>query len=272
MDEQFQEAEQMFRHIEIRRDRGADLYFEKNKQDAAYALVLVTYGRCLFMLDEEKVIADKGEVLIIPCGVGSYGKSIPTVIHDKYVLSFEWPHAEEPPLPMLRGGAACHFKLKQFDLTLRRLRQLERYSREGLAHGDLLTDAVITEQLVLLNREWEEREMTTRSAELAERMKAFVDTHYREKVTKSRLGPYVGVSPNYAASLFRRITGQTISEYVHALRMATAQRLLVESSLTVADIADYLGYSDPSFFYRIFKKSFGQLPAEYMKNREPAKR
>jgi len=49
-------------------------------------------------------------------------------------------------------------------------------------------------------------------------------------------------------------------------------RLLVESRLTVAEIADYVGYADPSFFYRIFKTSFGQLPAVYMKQRETAKR
>ncbi|MGO4371343.1 helix-turn-helix domain-containing protein, partial [Paenibacillus sp. MCAF20] len=75
------------------------------------------------------------------------------------------------------------------------------------------------------------------------------------------------VTPNYAATLFSKMTGQTISEYVHSVRIRTAIYMLNESLLTVSEVAAYLGYNDVSYFHKLFKKTTGSTPAQFAHNR-----
>jgi AraC family transcriptional regulator of arabinose operon len=99
-------------------------------------------------------------------------------------------------------------------------------------------------------------------------MKAHIQNRYREKITKDDLGNAAGISPSYAAALFKEVTGQTIGEYTHAVRIKTALYLLRHSRLSIADIAESLGYCDASFFHRTFKRLTGLSPSQVMQERE----
>jgi len=59
------------------------------------------------------------------------------------------------------------------------------------------------------------------------------------------------------------VTGQTISEYVHSIRIKTAIGLLQESELTLEEISEFLGYSDVSYFHKVFRRMTGKKPSEY---------
>ena len=130
-----------------------------------------------------------------------------------------------------------------------------------------MCSALLTELMVTVSREYDEGEKAPSSIHHIEVMKRYIDDHYRGKITKLELGGCIGVSPNYAASLFRKVTGMTISDYVHRRRMKTALYMLRHSRLTVQDISDHLGYSDPSYFNRIFKRVAGKLPSDIIAER-----
>jgi AraC family transcriptional regulator of arabinose operon len=49
--------------------------------------------------------------------------------------------------------------------------------------------------------------------------------------------------------------------------MKTAVYMLTESQLMISEIADYLGYNDVSYFYRIFKRSTGSSPSDFLHER-----
>jgi two-component system response regulator YesN len=72
-------------------------------------------------------------------------------------------------------------------------------------------------------------------------------------------------SISYLTRYFKEHTGRTISEYLHAIRIDEAKRLLSESDLTVAQIVQQIGYSDPSSFIRKFKAEVQLTPGEYRK-------
>jgi YesN/AraC family two-component response regulator len=99
-------------------------------------------------------------------------------------------------------------------------------------------------------------------------MREYMMNHHREKVTKEVLGDYIERSPNYAATLFRQVTGRTISEQVHSLRIKTAIHMLEHSKLTVGEIALFLGYSDGAYFHKVFKRLTGDNPSKYMAGRD----
>ncbi len=77
------------------------------------------------------------------------------------------------------------------------------------------------------------------------------------------LAAQAGYSPDHFTRLFKRILGISPQAHVIRVRIDRARHLLVESSLTISQIADALGYEDVFFFSRQFKAKTGQTPGQY---------
>ncbi|MEK3881269.1 AraC family transcriptional regulator [Paenibacillus sp. PL2-23] len=250
--------------------QGMSWYEENDMEADVCRLAVISYGKCLYWINGEKVLAERGDFLFIPKGAAFYGKSVPTVFHEQYVLELRLLPLEAAgvTLPMLSGSRGySKSKAGCYELVLERLRGLWKEWQEALPFTALRAAAVALDSLVVWGRELERGEPANVSLLHAERMKTYIQEHYRTRITKEQLGDCIGRSPNHAASLFRRVTGQTISEFAHHVRMRTAVYLLKESLLSVTEIADYLGYSDASYFQRVFKRTTGLSPSHYLKDR-----
>lgn len=108
----------------MRLDRG-DGWFEPEASADGFTLVAVTYGRCVYWIGarHEKVILEKGELLLIPAGEPFYGKGVPTTIHEKYVVQFSVPPGSGPPvLPVLGCTRWKKSKAGAFDVFIERLK------------------------------------------------------------------------------------------------------------------------------------------------------
>jgi AraC family transcriptional activator of pobA len=253
----------------IRQDTGSQWYEEFEQGSPAWILIMVSYGKCIYWIKEEKMLLEKGDLLLIPSGVPFYAKSIPSVTHEKHVVFFlkeegAWPQL----LPLLAEHQVCKWKTGKYELLQQRFRTMQEEWTERPFLAEAMCSTLTTEVLTHWSREMQEGHPSTIKGQHTELMKSYIQNHYREKVTKEDLARVIGKSPNYAAAVFSDITGQTIGGFVHALRMKTAVYLLRHSQRTVSDISDYLGYCDPSYFHRIFKRHTGLSPAAYLKERE----
>lgn len=246
---------------DIHQDNSADWYEEGLGNKLSFHLVLVTYGKCVYWLNQEKIILEKGDLLLIPGHIPYYGKSIPTVLHTKYVINFR-KHIEESSLPILQLQEPLHQKLGCYEMIQERCRAIWNQHKDRPSYYEMMAEALLTEALIYLNQELDRGAIPSEKHRRVESMKQYIGTHYRGRVTKEELGDVIKTTPNYAATLFKTVTSQTISEYVHNLRMKTALYMLTESQLTISEIADYLGYNDVSYFYRIFKRSTGSPPSD----------
>ena len=63
--------------------------------------------------------------------------------------------------------------------------------------------------------------------------------------------------------LFKKVAGTTFVSYVTHVRLARAVRLLKGSSLTIAEVASEVGFTDQSYFDRRFKKAFQRTPRDF---------
>ena len=97
----------------------------------------------------------------------------------------------------------------------------------------------------------------------ASRMAKFIVDHYTEPLTVEAIASWVGLHPNYAMQLFKRVFGLSLLDYVIQYRVAQAQRLLVTTDDNVLAIAIQAGFSSSSNFYMAFKKYCGQSPNSY---------
>jgi transcriptional regulator GlxA family with amidase domain len=72
-----------------------------------------------------------------------------------------------------------------------------------------------------------------------------------------------GLLPRTFGRRFRAATGRRPMEYVHEIRIDEARRILESSSIPVDDVGFSVGYEDPTFFRRLFKRKTGLTPAAY---------
>lgn len=90
---------------------------------------------------------------------------------------------------------------------------------------------------------------------------------YSENLTINELAAQVYLTPTYLCLLFRQVTGTTINRYLTNVRMEKAKELLMDLSNKLYDVSYAVGYMNPSYFSRQFKKYVGCLPSEYRNRR-----
>lgn len=266
----------MLQLTNVHEDHRMEWYEERQLDRYSYILSLCTYGNCVYWVDGQKRIVEKGELLLIPPCCFYYGKSIPTHVHTKQVLHFRVREQTQisadndiHQLPLLQRDQVLHIKPGSYERLHDLIKQIVVQWREKPAYYELMSQGVLLQLLVEINREYDRGQMRDDKQRLAEQMKRYIQQHYSSRVTKEQLGDVIRRTPNYAATLFKDVTGQTISQYMHDERMKRAVYMLTESQLTVSEIAEFLGYPEVSYFYRIFKKKMGMPPAEMMQERPP---
>jgi AraC family transcriptional regulator of arabinose operon len=259
----------MFNIFELRQERGILRQERRTLGADCYTLIWVRFGQCSFEFRGQTVVCRKNELLLIPAGVPASELKGNGGIRESMMVRFSPSGAEAAAiLPILARTEPLRWMTHMPELLLEKLLQLAEQWTEQDRYFTVMCDALLTELIVTVNREVDEGEKAPSAIQHIERMKRFIEEHYRGKITKIELGASIGVSPNYAAALFRKVTGLTISEYVHLRRMKTAQYMLSHSHLSVQDISDHLGYSDPSYFNRVFKRIVGKLPSDMIAERE----
>lgn len=70
---------------------------------------------------------------------------------------------------------------------------------------------------------------------------------------------------DYFNRLIRKKTGMTYSEYLQNIRLEQAKRLLIETELTISEIAEQVGYRNKGYFYQLFVEKYNMTPGKYKK-------
>lgn len=96
-------------------------------------------------------------------------------------------------------------------------------------------------------------------------MKIFIEQNYSKQLTVDDVANSVHFSPGYARSLFKKITGTTITDYIKTVRIEMAKELLKERKYKVYDVAKKVGYDNISYFCSVFKQYTGITPNDYKK-------
>ncbi len=94
-------------------------------------------------------------------------------------------------------------------------------------------------------------------------IRAYIEEHYSENIKLDTLAELAFMNPNYFSGYFKKQVGVNFKEYLTAIRMREAEKILLTSDMKVYEIAEKVGFNDYRHFSDIFKKRFGELPSEY---------
>lgn len=95
----------------------------------------------------------------------------------------------------------------------------------------------------------------------------FVSQNYMYPITTADAANYMYLSYPYFCKMFKKRMGITFMEYLNKVRMVEAKKMLMNTNLSIRDIALGTGYKDQNYFSRLFRNMFDITPSRYRKEK-----
>jgi AraC-like DNA-binding protein/mannose-6-phosphate isomerase-like protein (cupin superfamily) len=153
------------------------------------------------------------------------------------------------------------------------LRLMEKIDREKYEKKDFYQLAVknhLTEILLLLVRHYGKFssdliKYTTRHHEIQRLKNAFsiLQNEYQGRISLNHVAEAACMSPSYFCKFFKKVTGNTLTDYVLRLRIDKAKELLLKGELNITEVAYKSGFESHSYFDRIFRRFTKLSPQNY---------
>lgn len=191
-------------------------------------------------------------------------------------LKFYWIHFEIEPDTTVTKGRALHefapsIKIPQVAHIAQpeRLEQLFRTflddQEAGVLHpysANLLTTLILIETTQMYRATPAQGEPVNVVATWAH---TYIRMNYDRPITTRTVAEAVGYNPDYLGRIYRQVYGCTLTETIHRSRISKACDCLIDTSLTIEQIAQKCGFSDPVYFGRIFRRYMKLSPGDYRK-------
>ena len=116
----------------------------------------------------------------------------------------------------------------------------------------------------LFNQERSRSELD-RGDVITRRIIMFLESNVSRRLSSGEISDHICMNYNYISGVFREKTGMSIMEYHAKIRINEAARLLRNSNMNVSEVSSRLGFEDPLYFSRVFKKVTGYSPSDYIK-------
>ena len=94
----------------------------------------------------------------------------------------------------------------------------------------------------------------------------YIYDHLHTHITAEQLAKLTGLNISYLSRLFKKETGQTISNYIRDKKIETAKNMLLYSDFSPSEIASILAFPSQSYFTEVFRKTTGVTPRKYQKS------
>lgn len=150
-------------------------------------------------------------------------------------------------------GSVCHFE----DLIIPSLE-----GPGGTADSDItnnLTKHTYVELAIQQIREERER----RTWSVIDDAITFIQEKFCEELSLEDVADHVHLNSHYFSKVFKQRIGETFIDYVTRLRINKAKELIRDGKLSLKEVCYLVGYKDPNYFSRVFKKAAGVSPTEY---------
>ncbi|MCM3112881.1 AraC family transcriptional regulator [Lederbergia lenta] len=111
------------------------------------------------------------------------------------------------------------------------------------------------------NEEISKRDIT--KTELLKRVLQYIEKHYKQKITVLELASQIQMSEGHFSRFFKSLVRMTPMEYINNIRISKACILIEKTNRKMLDIALDVGFTNQSYFIRLFKKQKGCTPKEF---------
>jgi AraC family transcriptional regulator of arabinose operon len=239
-------------------------YWQKGRRD--YQILYVANGKTHFWFDGKEEIVSAGHMVLYK----------PEEIQ-KYVYYLEdnpevfWIHFTGSDLKNILAYHGISLDehvfycgvLPDYKALFRKIIQELQLCRYG--YEDYIA-SLFNDILLLVDRQQHEQKKATGNVqEQIERAAAYFNENYNIKISIDDYAESLHISTNWFIHNFKQYAGMSPAQYILSLRMVNAQSLLERTTYNIKEISEIVGYENPLYFSRVFKKEIGKSPAQYRK-------
>ena len=231
-------------------------------------MVLIKKGKMRCVIDNSEFVAKDGDMYFIQPGQLHYEELVSEHV-DIFTLRFElldkkgnscsFIDVDTPKQQLLRDFE------KKFGTLFERILQLVWDNKPGTETKieTVIMRLIRDTKKLTAGRSSKDLEKRTWRPQLVQQAVQFISQNINENLTVTGIAEHCCVSPSHLTHVFTDSIGTSPIKYVHQLRMDQAKRLLADETLCVYEVADKLGFNDPFYFSRLFKKVTGFSPQAF---------
>ncbi|MDH7487139.1 MAG: substrate-binding domain-containing protein [Anaerolineae bacterium] len=231
--------------------------------------------------DDPTVLAMHGEIVrahFPKCRIweATNGRQVLDVLRS----SVEDPRGERPSLilldlmmPELDGFGVLEAmqreeRLRQIPVIVLTARSLSEDDMGRLGRGvaSILQKGVFTTEETLAQIERvlaRHKGLGSETQRLVRKAMAYIHTHYAQDLSRDQIAHHVGVSARHLTRCFTQEVGISPIDYLNRFRITQARRLLENGDGTITEVMAAVGFSDSSYFSRVFRREVGMSPSAY---------
>ena len=243
-------------------------YWQKGRRD--YQILYVANGKTHFWFDGKEEIVSAGHMVLYK----------PEEIQ-KYVYYLEdnpevfWIHFTGSDVKNILAYHGISLDehvfycgvLPDYKALFRKIIQELQLCRYG--YEDYIA-SLFNDILLLVDRQQHEQKKATGNVqEQIEHAAAYFNENYNTKISIDDYAESLHISTNWFIHNFKQYAGMSPAQYILSLRMVNAQSLLERTTYNIKEISEIVGYENPLYFSRVFKKEIGKSPTQYRKEMIP---
>ncbi len=222
-----------------------------------WELIYVIKGTLYMFEDEQNFTVNEGEALVL-----EQNKKHGSTKEYSSDMQFYWFHffceqTNTDPI-IISQHSNPHRKTRIVQL-------MSDYIAEKYSQNCNQTICNLIAKLLLVEIANREGEKETAKNPLAIKTKNFIHTNISKKIHSSDIAKELGYSSDYIERVFKKTFGHTIMKEIKNTRINYCCQLLIHSTLTISQIANFGGFSSVEDFCRVFKQQVMLTPSEYRK-------
>lgn len=125
----------------------------------------------------------------------------------------------------------------------------------------ILMDEIAIDFMKLIIAMKNQRVSTTGESNFSSKAKSYIDRNIEAKITIDNLAKLVNVSKSQLGRAFKKQYNITPYEYILKRKIDTAKSLLINTNMSIKEVANYLNFSDEHHFSKIYKQKIGKSPS-----------
>ncbi|WP_026724510.1 helix-turn-helix domain-containing protein [Flavobacterium sasangense] len=239
-----------------------------------YVLVLFTQGTGLHKIDFDEFVITKGSFFLMQPGqihlwelssdidgyIVFFSKEIYNLhFRDKKIEEYLFfQSSKNNPELQLKGNEMRQIQ-PYFDLMVIESEQDELHKKDKMLN---LLDCILIEILRIYNVD--SNHLTSTYNHKLKEFELLLEQYYRTEKSPSFYADKMAITLKHLNRISKNILNITITELITRRVILESKRIMVDQNKTIAQIADELGYSNYSYFSKLFKKSVGVTPTEFI--------
>lgn len=232
-------------------------------------ILFVYNGNGIYMIENNKYTAQKGDLIFYNSNVlhdefGGSGTGLCT--YCLAISNLRLKNLEKNTIlpadyiPVISSGDAFDEILTLFKTIEYNIQKNEDYISEFITY---LSKAILVKSCHLIETKGIRRQQKILS--LSDKVKNYIDQHYNEAISLEEIAKAVKANKYYLAHVFKNETGFSPLHYVSRRRLGEAQNLLINTDMSITQIAATVGYNNSNYFQNIFRRYMGMTPGSYRK-------